>query len=304
MAAARRHQDRIESFVGSHRFLRERGFRHPVYDFLFTYYSFSRGQLLRWSPGTGILLEAKCRDEIPWDAYFSQKNNYWHIDPVSFPEHRLPYLAWAIRYLQGIQNRSPAFHCFGLHEWAMLYHAKAKHHSEVPLRVTGKVLSELIESTQLCCTHYDAYRFFTPEAYPKNRWTLSRDAVMEFDQPGCIHVTMDLYKFGYKIAPFISSDLLADLFFIAVRAREVDMRASPYDLSGFGFQPIRIETREGREQYVQLQRNLHREAGSLREQLLQSYRTLLRNNGGSLEVIGSVLKESRITTETEDNPQD
>ncbi len=273
-AASLNHKNRLQSFVGSHRYVRERGAKHPVYDFLFSYYSFSRGQLLRWSPGIGVFLEADTQDELEWGSFTSKKGKYWQIDPAYFPERRYPYLDWAIRYLEGINGRAPAFHCFGLHEWAMLYHAKEKHHPDVSLRVNSKELEEVIENHQICCTHYDAFRFFTPEASPRNKWNLHRETVMEYDQPGCIHVTMDLYKFGYKIAPFISSDLLADLFFIAIKAREIDMRASPYDLQEYGFQPIRIETREGREEYVSTQRKLHSEAKILRNRLLESYVTL------------------------------
>ena len=34
----------------------------------------------------------------------------------------------------------------------------------------------------------------------------------------------------------------------------LDMRASPYDLAGFGFEPIAIETSAGRAEYVRAQR--------------------------------------------------
>ena len=30
--------------------------KHPVHDFLFTYYSFRPAQLRRWSPGYGVVL--------------------------------------------------------------------------------------------------------------------------------------------------------------------------------------------------------------------------------------------------------
>ena len=52
-------------------------------------------------------------------------------------------------------------------------------------------------------------------------------------------------------------------------------RASPYDLSGYGFPPVKIETREGREEYVELQRELYRQSVPVREQVLAVYRGLL-----------------------------
>jgi hypothetical protein len=42
---------------------------------------------------------------------------------------------------------------------------------------------------------------------------------------------MDLFKYAYQLYPFVSSDLLRDCLEIAVTARKVDMRASPYDVS-------------------------------------------------------------------------
>ena len=87
---------------------------------------------------------------------------------------------------------------------------------------------------------------------------------------------MDLYRFAFKIAPFCSSDLIADAFELAISARELDMRASPYDLSGYGYTPVRIETREGREEYVAGQRELSERSAPIRLKLLEIYRRLLR----------------------------
>src|SRR5262249_35794840 len=116
---------------------------------------------------------------------------------------------------------------------------------------------------------------FSAEAVPRNRWELTRAATTEHDQPGCIHVSMDLYRFAYKIAPFCPSIIVADAFDLARMAREIDMRASPYDLSYYGFSPLRIETAEGRAEYAELQRDLYRLTQPVRERLLAIYRRLL-----------------------------
>jgi hypothetical protein len=110
-------------------------------------------------------------------------------------------------------------------------------------------------------------------------------ASTEHDQPGCLHVNMDLYRFAYKIAPFCPSDVVADAFDLAGAAREVDMRASPYDLSEYGFVPVKIETPEGRAEYAELQWELHRRGQPIRERLLGVYRKLLeeRSRTTSLE---------------------
>ena len=135
-------------------------------------------------------------------------------------------------------------------------------------------LTALVESLSLRCTHYDAFRFFTPDAVPLNRTALVRLEQAENDQSGCIHANMDLYKFAFNSAPFFPAELTADCFELAIAAREIDMRASPYDLRSFGYEPIQIETREGREEYVLKQREIAERAIPLRIRLLNHYRAL------------------------------
>jgi hypothetical protein len=89
---------------------------------------------------------------------------------------------------------------------------------------------------------------------------------------------MDLYRFAYKIAPFCPSEVVADAFELARSAREIDMRASPYELSGYGFLPVKIETPEGRAEYAELQRELQKRGQPIREKLLGVYQELLSNS--------------------------
>ena len=42
---------------------------------------------------------------------------------------------------------------------------------------------------------------------------------------------MDLFKYAYQLYPFVSSDLLRECLVLAIKARKIDMRASPYDVS-------------------------------------------------------------------------
>ena len=88
------------------------------------------------------------------------------------------------------------------------------------------------------------------------------------EQRGCLHANMDLYKWAFKLAPYTPSELIADCFELARDIREVDMRASPYDLAGLGFPPIRIETAGGRAEYEQHQRALAARGEPLREKLI------------------------------------
>ena len=252
--------------------------RHPVYDFLFEYYSFRPAHLCRWTPGFGVVLRGATAAELGWSE-FVVCDGGCVLPAAAFPAHRVEYVRWAVCYLEAIQTREPSFGCLGLHEWAMVYRDPNVRHPYVPLRLSCEGTDAVVEGQPLRCTHYDAFRFFTPAAVPRNRLALSRRSTAEHDQPGCVHVTMDLYRFAYKIAPFCPGELLADALELAGSAREVDMRASPYDLSGYGFAPVRVETREGREEYVELQRGLSSRAVPIRERLLAVYRALSLANG-------------------------
>jgi hypothetical protein len=79
---------------------------------------------------------------------------------------------------------------------------------------------------------------------------------------------MDLYKWAFKLAPFTPAELIADCFALAREIREIDMRASPYDLEKLGFAPIRIETPEGRADYEVHQRDFAARGQPLRARLI------------------------------------
>ncbi len=97
-----------------------------------------------------------------------------------------------------------------------------------------------------------------------NKWQLERSGQAQFDQPGCVHANMDLYKWAYKLLPWIASELVADCF-------ELAMRASPYDLRGIGYDPIPIETPAGREEYAAAQKQIALAAEPLRQRLIDAY---------------------------------
>lgn len=253
--------------------------KHPVYDFLFEYYSYRPSYLARWSPGVGVLLAGAGPGDLGWRQDFTECDGGLVLPASAFPPRRVEYLRWAVRFLEAVAGREPSFGCFGLHEWAMVYRTADVRHARVPLRLSADAIAAVVEGQGLRCTHYDAYRFFTPAAAPRNRVALTRRTAVDHDQPGCVHANMDLYKFAYAIAPFSSGALIAEALASALDARRLDMRASPYDLTPLGFDPIRIETRTGREQYVEEQRHLARRSASLREHVLAEYRRLLSLTG-------------------------
>jgi hypothetical protein len=87
---------------------------------------------------------------------------------------------------------------------------------------------------------------------------------------------MDLYKWTSKYAALVGSDLVADTFALAREARGLDMEAAPYDLRALGYEPIPIETPDGRAEYVRRQRDLVDKAAPLRRRVADALAAGLR----------------------------
>ena len=135
----------------------------------------------------------------------------------------------------------------------MVYRSAELRHGAVPLRLGSAGTDAVVESMPLRCSHFDAFRFFTADAVPRNAEQLTRESQLHREQPGCLHANMDLYKWALKLGPLVESDLLLDCLELAAAARELDMRASPYDLTDYGFAPIRVEQPAGRAEYARCQ---------------------------------------------------
>ncbi|WP_454198917.1 3-methyladenine DNA glycosylase [Nocardia sp. Marseille-Q1738] len=278
-AAAAAHRARLDDLVGPYLERRAQGSSHPVIDFLFTYYGHKPAQLRRWHPGYGIALADAAEydgargyhrvtmDSPAIDAGDAAPGNVFTADPAYLAK-RYDTLAFVANLLRATASRPTQLSCFGLHEWAMVYRTDDIRHQQVPLRLGRAGTDAVVESMSLRCTHFDAYRFFTPEAVGRNADPLTRADQLRREQPGCLHANMDLYKWGFKLVPLISSDLLLDCFEMACAARELDMRASPYDLSRYGYEPVRIETPAGRAEYVRAQSALAERAAELRRTFL------------------------------------
>lgn len=269
---AKSHCERLAPFVQAHLERRKRGQKHPVHDFLWEYYRFKPTYLLRFSPGIGTFLEkGESFLEFPQFARFSQGVA---LDKAKFPRHRLASAREILLLLESTQTRAPRFDCFGWHEWAMVYRAESVRHT-APLRLSHPEIAALVESQAVKCSHYDAFRFFTPDARNFNLLNPKSNDRPDFEQPGCIHANMDLYKWAFKFAPWMASDIVGDAFLLALHARELDMRAAPYDLSAFGVVPIPVETLEGRREYVEAQKLIAQKAAPVRARLVEAYRELI-----------------------------
>ncbi len=99
------HRARLAPYVEPHLERRRTGVKHPVHDFLFTYYSFSPAKLLDWQPG--------------WPDSGSD----------DLLDRRRPLVAATLRLLEATAGRTPTFGCFGLHEWAMVYRDDETRHA-------------------------------------------------------------------------------------------------------------------------------------------------------------------------------
>jgi hypothetical protein len=138
----------------------------------------------------------------------------------------------------------------------------------VPLRLGAAGTDAVVESHRIRCSHFDAYRFFTDAAAPRNAVTPTRARQVDLEQPGCLHAGMDLYKWADKLGPLVPGELLLDAFTLARDIRVLDMRASPYDLAAHGHEPVRIETPEGKAEYTTAQRAFAERGAAIRTRLL------------------------------------
>jgi hypothetical protein len=264
------HESRVRAWTDSHQERVVRGEKHPVYDFLFTYYAFRPAWLRRWHPGLDVALGGgSAREFLRWPAYREIPEGII-VDSATLPTHRREFVGWLRGMLGAMQTRPAFFGCHGLHEWAMVYRQTAAdvRHNAHPLRFPAAELAQIVETSGVCCTHFDAFRFFTNPARPLNKLQPTRTDTAQLEQRGCLHANMDLYKWAFKLAPFSPSELVADCFELARDIREVDMRASPYDLRSLGFEPIAVETAVGRAEYERLQRAFATRGEPLRAQLI------------------------------------
>lgn len=267
-ARAHSHAARVEPWTSRRIDRRARGQAHAIEDFLFDYYPHSPTKLATWHPGHGIGLRGRRAQ-----AYLAHSGYRPHGDAVTadlaWLEPRLARLDLARRILARTQSRAASTACFGLHEWAMVYGLRQDEvrHETLPLRVSPAQVTSTVRDVGLRCTHIDAYRFFTDTATPLNEHRPTRASQPEWEQPGCLHAGMDLYKYAFWFSPLVASELVVDCFENAAIARTLDMRASPYDVTRFGLEPIPVETPEGRREYAAEQRRLMESTAPLRARL-------------------------------------
>src|SRR6267378_6403085 len=96
---ARLHKQRVQPWIAPYLDQKSRQVDHPVYDFLFQYYSFRPAQLARWSPGPNVPIEAERIEDLPGPPKLWERAvGGWRL--VAFPIARREYLDWAVRFLR------------------------------------------------------------------------------------------------------------------------------------------------------------------------------------------------------------
>lgn len=274
---ASKHQEFVRQWTVPFRERRRVGKSHPVHDFLFVYYRYSSAKLEDWHPGIGFRLENAAElKQFSGSAYRQDKGDVL-CDPDLVRKKERDRMVWIVDLLRRTQKNRANYSCLGLHEWAMVYQAEEiRHENTTGFRLSQSEIDRVVESRPLTCSHFDAFRFFASSARPLNRLTPTLLERPVFEQPACIHANMDLYKWAFKSMPWIGSDLLRRCFELAMSARAIDMRASPYDLSEYQeYEPIKIETAAGRAEYEREQSRIANAAAPLREELIHAIEQVL-----------------------------
>ncbi|CAN5676409.1 hypothetical protein BH11ACT8_BH11ACT8_30690 [soil metagenome] len=284
-ARAAAHAARVDAVVRPHLERRDAHVKHPVHDFLFTYYSQRPARLRRWHPGHGVTLAGAAQEYGELKGYVVTSDGIGgtgdsaSVSPAYVAGQR-PLLEALHRLLRATASRPAHTGCFGLHEWAMVYRLEEDEtrHADWPLRLGTSGTDAVVESHRIACSHFDAFRFFTGPAQPRNTLSPGRDDRDAFEQPGCLHAGMDLYKHAFRLTPMISSDLVADCFDLARDIRVLDMRAAPYDFADLddgAFAPVPIETPEGKREYAAAQAAFAERGAPLRARLISECARLL-----------------------------
>jgi hypothetical protein len=268
---ARAHAARADAMTAGRRARRATGAKHAIEDFLYDYYGTRPNVLRRWHPGTGTGLAPSAAGPPPhaaWRWYRVDAGGVAALDIDAYLRDRCDSVRYIRDLLTATASRPVFAGCFGLHEWAMVYR-QAEHRHPLPLRMGQAGTDQVVDDHPIRCTHFDAFRFFTPAAEGLNRVRPTRATQMDLDQPGCLHAAMDVHKWASKLGPAVPGALALDCFALAAEIRLLDMQASPYDLSSYGQPPVRIETPEGKAEYVSRQRDFAARAAALRSRLIE-----------------------------------
>src|SRR5688572_9909367 len=144
------HETRVRTWTEAHQLRVSRGEKHPVYDFLFSYYAFRPAWLRRWHPGPDIVLTGEgAGDYLRWPEYqgFQAEREGVALDLRTLRPPRRAFVVWLRALLIAMRERPAFFGCFGLHEWAMVYRQTPEElrHNAYALRFPVEELARIVE---------------------------------------------------------------------------------------------------------------------------------------------------------------
>jgi hypothetical protein len=208
------HAERMRRWTVPHQERRARGEKHPVLDFLFTYYSYRPSHLQRWQPGPGVALVGPAARRFLDRKGYVETSDGVVLDPEGFTEGKAKTAEFVLGLLTATASRAPRLGCFGLHEWAMVYREPpdSVRHAQVPLRLGAAGTDAVVESLEIRCGHFDAFRFFTSPARARNELTPTRETQVTLEQPGCLHANMDFVQVGLQARPVRAGGARRGLF--------------------------------------------------------------------------------------------
>ena len=121
----------------------------------------------------------------------------------------------------------------------------------------------------LRCSHFDAFRFFTAEAAPRNATALTRDDAGRTGSSRAACTPTWICTSGpTSWARWSTPRLLLDCLELAAAApRDSTCGPARTTCSGYGYTPIRVEEPAGRAEYVRCQSDLAQRAAPLRAAL-------------------------------------
>ena len=228
--------------------------------------------LRRWHPGAGVELEGAAEEPArAWRWYAPGPTpGSVVVDAAALECEKGDSLGMIERILHQTAQRpgaSAASACTN-GPWCT---GRSKHRNPVPLRLGQDATDAVVEGNELRCTHFDAFRFFTPEAVPRNRDRPLREAQPAMEQPGRLHAGMDVYKWAVKLGP-------------SCPARCCSTRSSSPATSAFstcrpppttwrrGRRPGAHRDAEGKAEYVRRQRAFAERSNALRGGILGAWR--------------------------------
>jgi len=117
VAKVEQHASLVGAYTEAYLKRRSLGLKHPVLDFLFTYYSFSPTKLKQWIPSFNESLEITPQTLVKYswldNFWFQQKEAKLFLDLSKIPKTTLKSAKFIADLCRNILLRPPRFGCFG-----------------------------------------------------------------------------------------------------------------------------------------------------------------------------------------------